>query len=129
MHRPDVKPYTASVRLLRIPTALAVLFRFLVVSGTALAREPSHSTVAHAMSERRTERTAGGVSGQDLYRWIETNRPECLPRVIFVTGDSASQSTREFLLATGRRCLLKPFSVEEYVTAIQETLGALRPAA
>ena len=71
----------------------------------------------------------GGFSGQELYRWIEKNRPALLRRIIFVTGDSASESTRAFLEQSGRRFLMKPFSVEEYVHAVRETLDDLRHAA
>jgi len=71
----------------------------------------------------------GGFSGQELFRWIEKNRPALLRRVLFVTGDSASESTRAFLEQSGRRYLMKPFSVEDYVQAVRETLDELRSAA
>ncbi|MCI0658688.1 MAG: response regulator, partial [Acidobacteria bacterium] len=71
----------------------------------------------------------GGFSGQELFRWIEKNRPSLLRRVLFVTGDSASESTRAFLEQSGRRYLMKPFSVEDYVQAVRETLDGLRSAA
>jgi CheY-like chemotaxis protein len=71
----------------------------------------------------------GGFSGQELFRWIEKNRPSLLRRVLFVTGDSASDTTRAFLEQSGRRYLMKPFSVEDYVQAVRETLDELRSAA
>jgi signal transduction histidine kinase/CheY-like chemotaxis protein len=71
----------------------------------------------------------GGFSGQELFRWIEKNRPSLMRRVLFVTGDSASESTRAFLEQSGRRYLMKPFSVEDYVQAVRETLDGLRSAA
>lgn len=74
-------------------------------------------------------RLPGGFSGQELFRWIERNRPALSRRVLFVTGDSASESTRAFLEQSGRRYLMKPFSVEDYVQAIRETLDGLRSAA
>jgi len=74
-------------------------------------------------------RLPGGFSGQELFRWIEKNRPALSRRVLFVTGDSASESTRAFLEQSGRRYLMKPFSVEDYVQAIRETLDGLRSAA
>jgi DNA-binding response OmpR family regulator len=49
--------------------------------------------------------------------------------VLFVTGDSASESTRAFLEQSGRRYLMKPFSVEDYVQAVRDTLDGLRSAA
>ena len=74
-------------------------------------------------------RLPGGFSGQELFRWIEKNRPALMRRVLFVTGDSASESTRAFLEQSGRRFLMKPFSVEDYVRAVRETLAGLRNAA
>jgi CheY-like chemotaxis protein len=71
----------------------------------------------------------GGQTGEQLYRHLETNQPALLPRILFVTGDSASESTRAFLERSGRRFLLKPFSVEDYLHALRETLDAMRPAA
>jgi CheY-like chemotaxis protein len=71
----------------------------------------------------------GGFSGQELFRWIEQRRPALLRRVLFVTGDSASETTRAFLEQSGRRYLMKPFSVEEYVRAVRETLAGVRDAA
>ncbi len=74
-------------------------------------------------------RLPGGFSGQELFRWIEKNRPSLTRRVVFVTGDSASEATRAFLEQSGRRYLMKPFSVEDYVQAVRETLDGLRSAA
>ncbi|HMC82931.1 MAG TPA: hybrid sensor histidine kinase/response regulator, partial [Candidatus Polarisedimenticolia bacterium] len=74
-------------------------------------------------------RMPGGISGQDFFQWAEKHRPECARRFIFVTGDTARDSTQAFLQKTGRRCLTKPFSVEEYAGALQETLAALSQAA
>ena len=71
----------------------------------------------------------GRVSGQDLFEWVRSNRPRCLGGFIFVTGDSASDETRAFLERAGRPYLMKPFTVEAYVTDLRETYRALRPAA
>ncbi len=71
----------------------------------------------------------GRVSGQDLFEWVRSNRPRCIGGFIFVTGDSASDETRAFLERAGRPYLMKPFTVEAYVTDLRETYRALRPAA
>ena len=69
----------------------------------------------------------GGVSGQDLFRWALQHQPATAERFVFVTGDTASDATREFLEQSGRRCVLKPFSRDELVNVIKESLDA-RPA-
>jgi len=69
----------------------------------------------------------GEVSGKELFRWVETNRPAGRDRFLFVTGDTMGES--EFLEQVKARTLLKPFTMEEYLSALRETLDALRPAA
>ncbi len=65
-------------------------------------------------------RMPGGMSGADLFNWVERNRPALASRFVFVTGDSANDVTRAFLEQAGRPYLMKPFDVEEYVRAIRE---------
>ncbi len=79
--------------------------------------------LALALLVLKTER------GRDLFDWVRRNRPELASRFLFVTGDSASDETRAFLEEAGRPFLMKPFTVEAYVTALRETLTRLRPAA
>ncbi len=67
-------------------------------------------------------RMPGGVSGQDLYRWIERNRPAVLSRVVFVTGDTMGEESQAFLSGLANRCLVKPFAVEEYTSLVKEVL-------
>jgi signal transduction histidine kinase len=65
-----------------------------------------------------------GLSGRELFAWVQAHRPGLADRFVFVTGDSTSEDTRAFLDGTGRPYLMKPFSVEDYVHVIHE---ALRP--
>jgi two-component system response regulator PilR (NtrC family) len=67
----------------------------------------------------------GEISGQDLYRWAERNCPANASRFLFVTGDTANEATLRFLEASGRPNLLKPFSVEDYVSILRRTLDAV----
>lgn len=50
------------------------------------------------------------VDGEALYAWIESNRPELLPRVGFTTGDALGKPAGRFLARTGRPVLAKPFT-------------------
>jgi len=72
-------------------------------------------------------RMPGEISGKDLYRWVTTYRPAARRGFVFVTGDNIAESA--FLDEVGVRCVLKPFTMEEYVSALRETLHALRQAA
>ncbi|HEX8463220.1 MAG TPA: ATP-binding protein, partial [Abditibacterium sp.] len=49
------------------------------------------------------------VGGPTFFEILQTTRPDLLPRVIFVTGDTMSSSTQEFLQRAGRPVLPKPF--------------------
>jgi DNA-binding NtrC family response regulator len=51
-------------------------------------------------------------SGLELQSWIDENRPDLSPNVVFVTGDvSASETASSTLGALGRRVLAKPFDL------------------
>lgn len=70
----------------------------------------------------------GGVSGADLFRWAQANHPDAARHFLFVTGDTVAESTHNFVETAQRPCLLKPFSTQEYISAVMESLHALRPA-
>ncbi|NIR46573.1 MAG: response regulator [Gemmatimonadetes bacterium] len=65
-----------------------------------------------------------GVSGRELWKWIELNRPELCGRVIMVTADILSESTREFIRKSGRPYLEKPFSTDQLTELIEGILEA-----
>ncbi len=69
----------------------------------------------------------GRVSGKELHRWVEIHRPEMLRGFVFVTGDTIEESA--FLQEPGRRFLLKPFAMDEYVATLRAALRAIRKAA
>jgi len=71
----------------------------------------------------------GEITGRDLYRWAESHRPDLARRFVFVTGDTVSDDAAEFIGATGRRCVQKPFSVEGYLDVLGEALRDLPRAA
>jgi CheY-like chemotaxis protein len=54
-----------------------------------------------------------GMSGEDLFGIISRDRPDLAERVLFVTGDTVSPRTRDFLEGTGRPWLNKPVQLQE----------------
>ena len=54
-----------------------------------------------------------GLSGPQLYERIAESNPEAASRLIFMTGDVVSDSFQKFLRQHTKRCLSKPFSVQE----------------
>jgi DNA-binding response OmpR family regulator len=60
------------------------------------------------LSDIRTPR----MNGIELYRQLETERPEAVKTFIFTTGDTLSTNVKTFLEETGRPYLPKPFAPE-----------------
>jgi two-component system NtrC family sensor kinase len=70
----------------------------------------------------------GQVSGEDLFRWVQANRPDVAQRFVFVTGDTVSEATLQFLEKTGRRFIQKPFSIDDYLATLKGVLDERKAA-
>lgn len=68
-------------------------------------------------------RTPGGVDGAQVYAWIAANRPALASRLVFITGDIASEETAATLRRTGAPCVEKPFRVHEFISVVERTMG------
>jgi len=64
-----------------------------------------------------------GMSGREFYKQVSRRKPELANRLLFVTGDTLSEGTREFLKSTGINHLQKPFTFIEIMEALS-SLGA-----
>jgi CheY-like chemotaxis protein len=62
------------------------------------------------------------LDGPGLFREIEQRDPRLLQRMIFLTGDTLSPTTREFLEQTAVPCLSKPFALGEIREIVQRVL-------
>jgi PAS domain S-box-containing protein len=62
------------------------------------------------------------LDGPSLYRELERRDPRLLRRMIFLTGDTLSPGTREFLEKTGAPCLAKPFALNDVRDIVQQVL-------
>ena len=54
-----------------------------------------------------------GLGGPEVYRCIESIRPDLAERVLFVSGDSASTEVKTFIQSTGNPLLKKPFTLDD----------------
>jgi signal transduction histidine kinase len=63
-----------------------------------------------------------GVSGQRLYRLVESLKPELRNRFLFVTGDVVNAQTKRFFTQAGVVYIRKPFRIHELVDAIEGLL-------
>jgi len=68
-------------------------------------------------------RTPGGITGADVHDWLERHRPELASRIIFITGDTASDETVALLAQAGTPCVEKPFRVHQLMAAVEKTIG------
>jgi DNA-binding NtrC family response regulator len=68
-------------------------------------------------------RTPGGVDGAQVHAWIANHRPELASKVVFITGDIASEETAATLRKTGAPCVEKPFRVQQFITVVEQTMG------
>ena len=68
-----------------------------------------------------------GMSGPELHRHTEATDSDLASSFIFVTGDTASADTLEFLSSTANRHLMKPIDAAELrllVAEVQEIPGS-----
>ncbi len=64
------------------------------------------------------------VGGPAFYEILQTKRPDLLRRVLFVTGDTVSFSTRHFLAGTQRPVLAKPFDPDRLLDMVRQCLAS-----
>ncbi len=71
------------------------------------------------------------MDGQKLYRTVLETNADLAKRIIFVTGDTVSPNSREFLESTGNRWFSKPFNITEVEEIVSNCLrqGATTVAA
>lgn len=68
-----------------------------------------------------------GISGQRLYRLVESLNSELRHRFLFVTGDVVNDQTKRFFLQAGVQYIRKPFKIQELVDAIEGMLSRSQP--
>ena len=66
------------------------------------------------------------VGGPTFFEILQTTRPDLLPKVVFVTGDTMSASTQQFLQRAARPVLSKPFDPERLRTMVADNLRETR---
>jgi signal transduction histidine kinase/CheY-like chemotaxis protein len=63
-----------------------------------------------------------GLSGPELYRQVQAQDPDMARRFLFVTGDTVSHGTQEFLDKTGAPYLCKPFTLADLLEQLRRFL-------
>jgi two-component system NtrC family sensor kinase len=70
----------------------------------------------------------GTWSSEQVFQWLEKNRPELVPRTVFVLSDLSDASVRAFVDATKIFCLVKPFEVSDLLAVVRRALRRVRAA-
>ncbi|MGH9698982.1 MAG: response regulator [Candidatus Acidiferrales bacterium] len=68
-------------------------------------------------------RTPGGITGSDVHDWLVRHRPALSSRIVFITGDTASDETIALLAQAGTPCVEKPFRIQQLLAAVEKTIG------
>jgi len=63
------------------------------------------------------------MSGEKLYEIMKRRYPSSAERVVFITGNTVTSATENFLNSTGKPYLIKPFNSNQLVELVEETLG------
>jgi CheY-like chemotaxis protein len=63
-----------------------------------------------------------GIDGQQIYKYIQEEKPRLASKVVFSTGAIASLETKEFFQKTKNRVLAKPFNLSELKKMVIEML-------
>jgi signal transduction histidine kinase/ActR/RegA family two-component response regulator len=64
-----------------------------------------------------------GMSGVEFYRQLQERAPAMAERLIFMSGDTSSSQSYDFLLSSGRPLLSKPFTLKELEQAALKAKG------
>jgi signal transduction histidine kinase len=108
------------------PSVLELQMAILDSLGASVTGVASGREAIRCLEQRQFDlivsdlRMPGDVSGKELYRWVEVHRPAAVNGFVFVTGDLIEETA--FLEQVEARRLLKPFTMDEYVAALRETL-------
>ena len=65
-----------------------------------------------------------GLGGQEFWERLEMLDTALVPKVIFMTGDTASHDSRDFISATGNPLIEKPFELVDILRVVQRHLEA-----
>jgi DNA-binding response OmpR family regulator len=64
------------------------------------------------------------MGGEELYSRLCDADDAHAQRILFISGDTVSEGTRDFLLRSGRPFVSKPFDLDELAARISETAVA-----
>ena len=109
------------------PAIRKILARILANKGHQ-AQTVSNGKAALAMLQEKgydllvADLKMSGISGMELYQTLKRKRSEMADKTVFITGDTMTEETSEFLTSSGRPYLAKPFTPMEFLDIIEREL-------
>jgi len=99
------------------PHILDLLKEFLLGAGFHVETTTDGHRAVERLKERGFDIIISDIrmphmDGKQFYREVRSIRPEVAGRIIFITGDTVSRETQDFLRDTGNYCLKKPFELK-----------------
>jgi DNA-binding response OmpR family regulator len=70
----------------------------------------------------------GTWSSEEVFHWLEENRPEMVPRTVLVLSNVSDPSVRAFVDATKVFCLVKPFEVSDLLAVTRRVMRRVKAA-
>lgn len=109
---------------------IRALNRFgLEADAVADGREALAALQQHSYSLLICDLYMPGMSGMGLYEAVTRQFPHLSQKIIFITGDSMSAESREFLSASQCVYLTKPFDIRDLIARISQILPSHSRAA
>lgn len=63
------------------------------------------------------------TDGKAIWRWLRANKPALAARVVFMTGDTMSEESHEFLQEAGRPVLNKPLAIDQIARMVETVIS------
>jgi len=107
-------------------TAIASYFRSLghAVETTGTGRDAIIRAAGNSFDAVLLDLRLPDLTGDAVLAELRRVAPSLADRVVFVTGDTQSESTRHMLAASGRPVVSKPFLFDDLGTIVLEVAGA-----
>jgi len=61
-----------------------------------------------------------GLSGIDLFEWLQANKPSLAERLVFMTGGAFTPRAQRLLATCGNIQLEKPISAAQFIQTVRE---------
>ena len=71
----------------------------------------------------------GDGTGVNVYTWLSRQRPDLLPRLVFMSGGTSRPEPRAFMASVSNPWLEKPFTIAQLDELVEGAIAAGEPAA